>query len=135
MTATTLSGRCLCGGVRYRSGAPLYAATLCHCESCRRAQGAHAIAWLTVPAPSVEYLDERPLEYQSSPGVHRGFCRHCGTPLSYRTDKRPAEVDVTLATLDQADEFAPIDHLWMEDALAWDRPGDGLPCQPRARRD
>jgi hypothetical protein len=134
MTVPVLSGRCLCGRVRYRCGAPLYPATFCHCESCRRAQGAHAIAWLTVPAASVAYGAERPHEYQSSPGVHRGFCAHCGTPLTYRNDTRAAEIDLTLATLDRAGEFAPSDHIWMEDALAWDRPGDGLPQHPRARR-
>lgn len=45
MTQTTLTGHCYCSTVRYRCGAPLYPATLCHCESCRRVAGAHAVAW------------------------------------------------------------------------------------------
>jgi hypothetical protein len=31
MTDATLGGHCYCGAVRYRCGAPLYPATLCHC--------------------------------------------------------------------------------------------------------
>ncbi len=133
MSEPSLNGRCLCGRIRYRCAAPIAPTTLCHCESCRRAQGAHAVGWLTVPLASLEYHGEPPREYPSSPGVHRGFCGRCGTPLSYRSDRRAGEIDLTLATLDRAGEFAPADHIWMEDALAWDRPGDGLPCYPRSR--
>lgn len=133
MDTPALTGRCLCGRVRYCAGAPLYPATLCHCESCRRAQGAHAIAWVTVAAASLEYTAEPPLEYPSSPGVRRGFCGRCGSPLSYRTERRPDEVDLTLACVDQAGALAPADHIWMEDTLPWDRPADGLPQFARAR--
>jgi hypothetical protein len=133
MTETPLTGRCLCGAVRYRAGAPLYPPTLCHCESCRRAAGAHVVAWLTVRADSFAYTATAPLRYASSPGVLREFCGRCGTPLTYRAARRADEVDIGLATLDAAARFAPADHIWMEDALPWDRPGDGLPQYPRGR--
>jgi hypothetical protein len=42
-------------------------------------------------------------------------------------DARPWEIDVALATLDKAGEVTPEYHIWMADALPWDRPGDGLP--------
>ena len=42
-----LEGGCLCGAVRYRiSGSPLSSVN-CHCESCRRASGAPAVAWIS----------------------------------------------------------------------------------------
>lgn len=131
MTDSTLTGRCLCGGVHYRGGAPLHPPTFCHCESCRRAAGAHVIAWVTVPADSFGYSGDIPVEFASSPGVRRTFCGRCGTPLTYRRAGRPGEIDITVATLDRAAAFAPLDHIWMEDALPWDRPGDGLPQHPR----
>jgi hypothetical protein len=133
MPDKSLTGRCLCGAVRYRCGPPLYPATLCHCESCRRAAGAHAVGWVTVDAESLAYTAEPPTEYRSSPGVFRSFCGRCGTPLSYRREQRAGEVDLTLATLDRPDEIAPVDHIWMEDALRWDRPADGLPQYPKSR--
>ena len=133
MTETILTGRCLCGAVYYRGGAPLYSPTFCHCKSCRRAAGAHAVAWLTVRANTFEYPAASPVGYASSPGVLREFCGRCGTPLTYRSIKRPEEVDIGLATLDAPGPFAPVDHIWMEDALPWDRPGDGLPQFPRSR--
>ncbi len=129
----TLTGRCLCGAVRYRAGPRLYPPTLCHCESCRRASGAHAVGWLTVRAGDLHYTAGAPREIESSPGVWRAFCGACGAPLTYRAARRPGEVDVTLGTLDEPSRAPPADHIWMADAPSWDRPADGLPQYPGSR--
>ena len=129
-----LSGRCLCGAVRYRCGPPLYPPTLCHCESCRRASGAHAVAWFTVAEGSFSYVAAAPREFVSSPGVRRAFCAACGTPLTYRHAQRAPEVDVTLCSLEAPESLAPADHTWMQDALHWDHPADGLPQYGATRR-
>jgi hypothetical protein len=121
------TGRCLCGAIRYRCGPLLYPPTLCHCESCRRAAGAHTVGWLTVRQSELVHEAGVPQEYQSSPGVWRGFCARCGTPLTYRNAQRPGEIDVTIGSLDAPGPVAPVDHIWMQDAPAWDRPNDGLP--------
>jgi hypothetical protein len=131
--ADSLTGRCLCGAIRYRCGPPLYRATFCHCESCRRAAGAHAVAWLTVAAENLVHTGALPREYESSPGVFRTFCARCGTPLTYRNAKRPGEIDITVCSLDQPAQIVPADHIWMQDAPPWDRPTDGLPQHPAGR--
>lgn len=128
-----LTGRCLCGATRYQSGPSLCAPTLCHCESCRRASGAHAVGWLTVGSGDFKYTGAQPHEFESSPGVLRAFCGQCGTPLTYTNAQRPAEVDITIGSLDQPALTVPVDHVWMEDAVTWDRPADGLPQHPRGR--
>lgn len=127
------SGRCFCKTIRYRCGTPLYPPTLCHCESCRRVAGAHAVGWFTVGAQQLEYLRGAPHEYESSPGVWRAFCGRCGTPLTYRNAKRAGELDITICSLDAPDAIVPADHIWMQDAPAWDRPRDGLPQFPSGR--
>jgi len=129
----TLTGRCLCGAVRYEVGARLYPPTLCHCESCRRASGAHAVGWLTVRAATLRYAAGEPREIESSAGVWRAFCGRCGAPLTYRNLRRPGEIDVTIGTLDEPGRAAPADHIWMADAPPWDRPADGLPQYPGSR--
>jgi hypothetical protein len=133
MSEDVLTGRCLCGTVRYRCGPRLYPPTLCHCASCRRAAGAHAVGWLTVARADFVLTAGEPRELESSPGVYRAFCPRCGAPITYRSDRRAGEIDVTLGTLDEPGRAAPADHIWMEDAPAWDRPGDGLPQYPRGR--
>jgi hypothetical protein len=133
MNDACFAGGCFCGAVRYEGGPPLHAATLCHCESCRRISGAHAVGWLTVSADSFRFVTAQPAEFHSSAPVTRSFCARCGSPLTYRHQDRPLEIDVTLATVDRAAAYAPMDHIYMADALPWDRPADGWP-QYRGRR-
>lgn len=128
-----LAGGCHCRAVRYVCGPLLCPPTFCHCESCRRVAGAHVVAWLTVARTNLDFGASRPAEYSSSPGVYRHFCNRCGTPLTYRNDSRPTEIDIAIGTLDRPQDVQPMDHLWMEDALPWDRPGDGLPQYARSR--
>src|SRR5882757_3478816 len=114
MTEPTLKGGCLCGAVRYHSGAPSHPAVYCHCTSCRRAAGAHAVAWFTVANASLVFTQGEPAIYRSSPPVQRTFCARCGTPLTYRHDGRAGEVDITIGSLDEPDRVAPADHIWMQ---------------------
>jgi hypothetical protein len=133
--AELLTGRCLCGATRYQCGPLLCAPTLCHCESCRRATGAHAVGWLTVSSGGFKYTAAKPRAFESSPGIRRTFCGQCGTPLTYTNTGRPAEVDVTIGSLDDPGLVVPADHVWMADAVTWDRPADGMPQHPRQRAD
>jgi len=129
-----LTGRCLCGAIRYRLGPLLYPPTLCHCESCRRASAAHAIGWLTVRTADLTLTGAAPREFASSPGVVRSFCSTCGTPLIYRSEQRPLETDITLCSLDEPGRAPPVDHIWMQDAPEWDLGSGCLPRHPRGRR-
>src|SRR4051794_35266135 len=97
------TGRCLCGAVTYRCGPAVLAPALCHCESCRRASGAHVVAWATVRRESFEILSGAARSYASSPPVLRQFCQQCGTPLTYFNEQWPDTIDITIATLDQPD--------------------------------
>jgi hypothetical protein len=126
-----LIGGCLCGAVRYRCGLPPRPAAYCHCTSCRRAAGAHAVAWFTVPGASLVFEQGQPAIYRSSPPVQRGYCARCGTQLTYQHQRWPDAIDITVGSLDEPARVAPTAHIWMEDAAPWDQPGDGLPCHPR----
>jgi hypothetical protein len=114
-----ISGQCFCGHVRYElSGEPKFACH-CHCESCRRAAGA-AGDDLALTSGTIS-------EYRSSPGVRRGHCAICGTTITYWWDKRPEEIDIALATLDDTTGIDPSAHIWVEDKVPWLVINDGLP--------
>jgi hypothetical protein len=135
MTAQSpLVGGCLCGAVRYRCGAPIYPPAYCHCTSCRRACGAHVVAWFTVHRASLVFTQGQPAIYRSSPPVQRAFCARCGTALTYLHADAIDEIDVTIGSLDEPDRVAPVAHIWMQDAPSWDKPADGLPSHPGSRR-
>jgi hypothetical protein len=97
--------------------------------------GAPAVGWLTVAAATFRFTRGSPVEFHSSAPVTRTFCSHCGTPLTYRRDDRPLEVDITLCTLDDPKAHAPADHIYIADALPWDQPGDGLVRHRGTRTD
>ncbi len=121
-----LTGRCLCGAVRYQCG-PVAESTLCHCESCRRASGAHTLGWVTVATKAFQWTAAKPVSYRSSPEVLRTFCSTCGTPLSYSHDGLPEEISLTVGSIDQANQVPPTDHTWASESLVWDRLYDQLP--------
>jgi hypothetical protein len=63
----------------------------------------------------------------------RSFCGRCGTQLTFESDDTPAEIDITTASLDDADAVPPGDHIWTRSRLAWIRLADGLPEHRKAR--
>ena len=128
-----LEGGCACGAVRYETEAVPFHRTLCHCVDCRRAAGAPAVAWFTVPAAEMRYVRGSPAARRSSPKVERAFCAACGTPLSYRNDGYAHEIDVLACTLDDPEAASPQDHTFASQRLGWMRVDDGLPVYPRSR--
>ncbi|HEY1750904.1 MAG TPA: GFA family protein [Caulobacteraceae bacterium] len=124
----TVEGGCFCGAVRYRIGAAPKASLVCHCRSCRRAAAAPAVPWITVAADAFALSAGALRFHRSSPPVRRGFCKACGTPLTYQHDGRPADIDVTTASLDDPEAFPPAYHVQLGDELTWVRLGDSLPA-------
>lgn len=112
-------GGCLCGALRYRFSGTPSSSTNCHCKSCRRASGAPVVAWITVQRSEFTILSGIPAVFHSSPGVTRRFCSHCGTALTYETDRSPDTIDLTTASLDDPEAYPPTTEVWLEDKLSW----------------
>jgi hypothetical protein len=124
------AGGCFCGAVRYQVSGPTRYLCYCHCHSCRRAAGSPAVAWGTFARNGFRVTHGTLAEFRSSTPVRRGFCAACGSCLTYQNAARPDEIDVTLATLDDAAQLAPRAHVWVADKLPWMRIEDGLPQYP-----
>ncbi|MFL6652178.1 MAG: GFA family protein [Sulfurifustaceae bacterium] len=133
MSTLTYEGGCHCGNVRYRVSGDARDLCYCHCNSCRRTSGAPFVAWGTFPVALFALLSGRLHEYRSSAPVSRGFCGSCGTSLTYFNAKRPDEIDVTLASLDDPAALEPEFHIWTAERLPWVEIADGLPQFERWR--
>jgi hypothetical protein len=114
-----ITGGCYCGNVRYAAGSQPFHQANCHCQNCRRAIGAQAVAWITVKVSDFRYEKAKPSRYQTETGAWRTFCSHCGTSLTYEHDGRPDEIDITTASLDRPEEFAPTRDVFPEEKLPW----------------
>jgi hypothetical protein len=124
---TICSGRCFCGQVRYElTGEPVFACH-CHCESCRHAAGAPFVTWVSFDREALVLTSGTITEYRSSPGVRRGHCAVCGTTLTYWWDKRPNEIDIAVASLDDTTGIEPEAHIWVQDKAPWLFISDSLP--------
>jgi hypothetical protein len=107
------------------------AVTVCHCASCRKAQGyAAAVAPALAGGFVVTAGADLIREYESSPGKKRAFCTLCGSPLYSRRDDKPEALRIRLGSLDKAPESLTVDaHTFTEGAPAWAGP-DTAPRYP-----
>jgi hypothetical protein len=85
------SGGCQCGAVRFRASR-FGRSSLCHCRMCQKAFG--SIFGILVTAHDLEWTRGRPAHFRSSNVARRGFCRDCGTPLTFEYDGFPPELAV-----------------------------------------
>lgn len=123
-----IEGGCLCGAVRYRITKPPLRASFCHCRICQRAGGAPVVSWVITPADGFGIVAGEPAAFRSSPEGTRQFCGSCGTQLTFRHTASPGEIDVTGASLDDPDAYAPQYSIWSASRRAYmAAPDAGMP--------
>jgi hypothetical protein len=118
MTEIRLTGGCQCGAVRYALTGPLDRPSICHCRMCQKAFGSFFAPLVGVLRTDFELTRGEIAMFKSSDAVERGFCRDCGTPLSFSYvdgDK----IDVSIGSLDNPSAAKPIVQFGMESRLPW----------------
>ena len=123
-----LEGGCLCGAVRYRVSGTAVDSGTCHCRTCRKASSAPGLPYAQFLLSAFEITRGWPARYHSSPGVTRSFCRHCGSPLTYRRGDHPDRIDIMTCSLDDPDALPPAYHVWTSHMPHWATTGDDLPA-------
>jgi hypothetical protein len=81
-------------------------ACLCHCRMCQKQVGGPFAAWAGSHRDSFQLTRGTLAHFQSSADARRGFCRDCGTPLTYEALSRP-RIEVTIGSLDRHAELRP----------------------------
>ena len=119
MSVLTLQGGCLCGAIRYRVEGTPSSISICHCRSCRLASGAPAVSWFVVSRAQFKLLSDTLTIHRSSKPVQRGFCRNCGTQLTYVHESAPGTVELTTASLDEPGRLQPTKEIWLSEKLPW----------------
>jgi len=124
-----LSGRCLCGEIRYELDGRFGPVIYCHCSQCRRASGSAFATNGPVRARDFHLLTGREslAEYESSPGKFRIFCSRCGSPLYSRLASAPDVLRLRLGSLDDDPGARPVAHIWTGTKAAWFELTDRLP--------
>jgi hypothetical protein len=127
--ADLVTGRCLCGGIRYAISGRIGPIILCHCGMCRKAQGAAFAANSAVRRSYFRLLAGAELvtSYESSPQKWRCFCRVCGSPIYSHRASVPDVVRIRLGLLDGDPGRRPAGHVMVEHKAVWYRIDDELP--------
>src|SRR5437762_3351156 len=105
-----LTGRCLCGGVRYEIDGEIGSVVCCHCSQCRRASGTAFATNASVRAEHFRLIAGQDLltEYESSPGKFRAFrARRVDRPLGQH--EAVARAEAKLLALGAEGDLA-VDH-------------------------
>ena len=120
----TREGGCLCGAVRFKcEGEPLNV-RVCHCRNCQKAMGSPFYA-RAMFEPQALTVEGETAFYPTSPAIERVFCKACGTRLFTRRTNGTA-TGVALANFDDRNAFAPTEHIWVSEKIAWVCIDDGL---------
>lgn len=115
-----MKGSCLCGCIRYEISQLDMPIVVCHCQTCRKAHAASAVATAGVLRSHFRWTSGEALltRFESSPGKFRYFCSSCGTHL---LAERPAQPHIILraATLDEDPGQRPAMHIWTSHQADW----------------
>lgn len=123
-----VEGGCLCGAVRYRATPTHREGYCCHCRMCQLAFGNARAAFINLRKTEVKWTRGAPAYYASSSFAKRGFCAHCGTPLSFAYEDSE-RMDLSVGSLDEPSAFKPTSHFSIETRVAAWHVDDGLPGQ------
>ncbi|MEO2094586.1 MAG: GFA family protein [bacterium] len=124
-----IAGSCYCQAVRYSARLPTRFVAHCHCDNCRRAQGAGIVTYagfldeLFEIEAGAEFISD----YTSDTGSTRRFCAVCGTTILFQGPRWPGEVHLLVANLAGELDRAPGAHVYADRAPAWCPIHDDLP--------
>lgn len=131
MQEDVLSGRCLCGAVRFALAPPIRDVMICHCRQCARWTG-YAVAATAVAPESFTLLSgaSELKWFASSDHAERGFCGVCGSSLFWK----PADasrVAVLAGALDPPTGLKVVAHIFTEDKSDYFEIKDEAPQFPQ----
>lgn len=120
-SSVELRGGCQCGAVRYAVTMQPQGVHFCHCRMCQRASGNVFAALAPVKRTSLRWLDEEPAQFASSTVARRGFCSHCGTPISFAYNESEW-IALSTGSFDHPEQLPPTIEYGIESRLPYLHP-------------
>jgi hypothetical protein len=126
----SLSGGCLCGGVRFELTEPAPSAGYCHCTRCQRRTGAAASAQARIDGRTLRVLQGSELIKgwrDPGGGFEKLFCGECGGHLFSRNTEARTQMSVRMGAFDGDPGVRPSWRSFVAYAAPWEPvPDDGL---------
>ncbi len=126
----TVTGGCMCGGVRYEVSGPLRGVIACHCEQCRRASGNFVTA-TACRRRAFKLVNSATLKwYVAVPGYRRGFCGECGSCLFFE-EEGGERISISAGSLDEPQGLTTVAHIFASEAGDYYTIDDSVPVSPK----
>ena len=112
-------GGCLCGGVRFRVGAPPLLTMACHCTGCQKLSASAYSFTIAVPSEGFAVIQGEPV-LGGLHGPHRQlYCPHCKNWMFTRPHGLDFLVNVRASMLDDHGWVAPFVETFTSEKLPW----------------
>src|ERR1044072_649142 len=95
---------------------------------CQKASGQPFMGLTGGKKAHLKWTRGAPSVFRSSNMAERGFCKDCGTPLTYEFDGH-GSISVTINSLDDPGAVAPTKQLGLEGQVSWVKGIHDLPGQ------
>ena len=105
-SSNKLTGGCQCGALRYEWQEKPTHSSVCYCRMCQKASGQPFMGLTGGKIEHLRWTHGTPSVFKSSNMAERGFCRECGTPLTYKFDGT-GNISVTINSLDDPEAAPP----------------------------
>ncbi len=125
-----ITGKCLCGAVRYEITGALRGVVNCHCSKCRRFHG-HFGAYTSILEKDLSFVNKEGLKWfhsttDETAKVYRGFCSHCGSSLFWHSEGRKT-ISVAAGSIDDPTCLSTLGHIWLSQISDYYTIEDELP--------
>jgi len=134
MANVHITGGCQCGAVRYALSEQPTGAHICHCRMCQKAFGSFFAPLAGVPMTAFEITRGKLSIFKSSDQTERGFCKDCGTPLTFHYVESP-RIAIAIGSLDEPEKVEPTIEYGIEAKLSWFGKLAGLPGDKTTEED
>ena len=127
--AVPLTGRCLCGRLRFRVTEDPIAFYACHCTDCRRECGAAYGLTMLFRRSALEHEsgEVRSIAVRVDTGRIRNatLCPECLVRVWAESSATSQVVGISFGTLDDASDYEPFGNMWLASACPWVEPVPG----------
>jgi hypothetical protein len=102
---------------------------VCHCRMCQKATGGLFAALAGCAKLALQWTEGKPAFFASSSLAARGYCRDCGTPLTFSYNTPDARIYVTIGSMDDP-ALANIEIQYgVESKIPWVRFCENVPAE------
>jgi hypothetical protein len=117
-----LTGRCLCGQIRYTVNADPAIIAVCHCKNCQKQTGSAFSLIVGIPRSTISIQGKLKTFCDigdSGQVVERNFCPECGSPIISNVAVMPELTFIKAGTLDDTSWLDPKMHIYCDSAQRW----------------